>query len=464
MSTRPASTPMDAATAVPGARGRVILGLLLLSWLIPGPANGDLLHVPGDHPTIQGAIDAAQSGDTVLVAAGDWVERLDLGAKALRLASSAGPVATRILGGGQPGTLVRMSAPPTGQAQLEGFTLAGGMAEGPAALGGALRIEGGMPLIKGNRFLLNEAVFGGAVGLLQSEARLVGNHFEGNRALMGGALHAEGGAPWITRNAFVANLALDPGYGGALALEHAQARLERNDFIDNAARLGGALSLRFGGPQGEAELLNNSFSRNAAEHGGALYLLQASPWIEGCIFAGSTAGEGLYNNGGLPHLRCTTVHGNAGGDTWEGLDEGGNLAVDPRYCNPGTDLRLQADSPLWDLPCGPGGAHEDDCSGTQAGAERPGRPDLSLTLQPNPANPASTARLSLPGATRIRLQLFDLRGALRAESAPRWLSAGEHHLPLAAVGIDLAALPGGLYFLQLQAGTEHAVARLLLLP
>lgn len=45
------------------------------------------LHVPKDHPTIQGAIDAAKAGDTVRVAPGRYREKLKLGGKNITLAS-----------------------------------------------------------------------------------------------------------------------------------------------------------------------------------------------------------------------------------------------------------------------------------------------------------------------------------------------------------------------------------------
>jgi len=60
------------------------------------------LNVPGDYATIQGAIDAAVNGDTVLVAPGTYVENIDFLVKAITVKSSSGAEATVIDGGNPP--------------------------------------------------------------------------------------------------------------------------------------------------------------------------------------------------------------------------------------------------------------------------------------------------------------------------------------------------------------------------
>ncbi|MCK5692541.1 MAG: hypothetical protein KAI08_06815, partial [Bacteroidales bacterium] len=49
---------------------RYAIGAILL--LIPIIAFPAILHVPGDHSTIQAAIDAASDGDTILIANGTY--------------------------------------------------------------------------------------------------------------------------------------------------------------------------------------------------------------------------------------------------------------------------------------------------------------------------------------------------------------------------------------------------------
>src|SRR5437867_1323157 len=56
------------------------------------------IHVPGDQPTIQGAIDAATNGDTVLVAPGTYYENINFLGKTIRVTSSIGAAQTIIDG------------------------------------------------------------------------------------------------------------------------------------------------------------------------------------------------------------------------------------------------------------------------------------------------------------------------------------------------------------------------------
>jgi hypothetical protein len=84
------------------------------------------LHVPGDHATIQAAIDASAAGDEVMVAPGIDSERIDFLGKGVAVRSSGGADATSIDGSGSVGSVVRCLSGEGPDTVLEGFTITGG--------------------------------------------------------------------------------------------------------------------------------------------------------------------------------------------------------------------------------------------------------------------------------------------------------------------------------------------------
>lgn len=62
-----------------------VLFMIVLLGLVCRAAIGDDLHVPGEYPTIQDAVDAAVDGDVILLADGDYPESISIVGKAIRL-------------------------------------------------------------------------------------------------------------------------------------------------------------------------------------------------------------------------------------------------------------------------------------------------------------------------------------------------------------------------------------------
>src|ERR1700722_17142951 len=86
----------------------LVFSSLLLSLLISEPAVAQtIIHVPGDVPTIQGAINQAQNGDTILVAPGTYDENINFDGKSITITSDS------TNGGSATNTIINGSEGPT---------------------------------------------------------------------------------------------------------------------------------------------------------------------------------------------------------------------------------------------------------------------------------------------------------------------------------------------------------------
>ncbi len=91
-------------------------------------------------------------------------------------------------------------------------------------------------------------------------------------------------------------------------------------------------------------------------------------------------------------------------------------------------------------------------------ATRPPSAPLLLSASPNPFNPATVVRYTLPTAGAVRLQVFDGLGRRVRTLIDGVESAGAH-----AVAFDGAGLATGVYWVRLSAGNRSETTRLLLL-
>ena len=180
-----------------------LAGACVALFALTAPASAAILRVPSEYPTIQSAINAASDRDVIIVAPGNYVERINYNGKDVSVVSAKGPDVTTIEGPaiGQ-GSLVTFRNGESGAAVLDGFTLTGGSGTflGHAAYGGAIVCINATPTIVGNRFVDNQndsLVMGAGIYCLDTGAApyVESCVFEGNEArFSGGAVAARFGA------------------------------------------------------------------------------------------------------------------------------------------------------------------------------------------------------------------------------------------------------------------------------
>jgi predicted outer membrane repeat protein len=437
------------------------LGFIQFIACLFSAAYADQLLVPQEFNSIQSALDIAQNGDSVFVAAGVYNEQIQITGNSVLLASTAGALVTTINAEQEGTTIVINSSQLDESVEIRGFTVRGGFAplDGDV-FGGGLRMIGGSATIRDNIFSDNSAYLGGGAAFLGCSPHLINNQFIANAAHMGGGLYADDADLVLHGNVFTNNQAIESGYGGAISFEQCSAELEHNTFYGNSAFLGGGISWRGLNDIGVATVSSSTFSNNSADFGGAIYLLHTDPLIVRCILAFSDIGGGVFCNMSTPEMECCLLYGNEGDDEICGSDIGGNIFEDPLFCDPFVgNLRIDVDSPCWDGECGIIGSQMLNCEGTSVSHSQLNPKHIDLfSAYPNPFNPTTIVSYELTHAMPITLDLYNINGRLITNLQRGLQTPGFHQIPL-----DGSSLVSGVYILRIQSSSEQLITKVLLL-
>lgn len=190
--------------------------LCLISSWPGGVGRAAILHVPAQYETVQGAINAAAPGDTVLIAPGEYLGSIDFNGKDIAVGSrylvtgDTSYVAQTILRGS--GTrVVRIDGHETRAARLAGLTVTGGLASN----GGGVDIRYSSPtldrlIVAGNRATTS----GGGIYSTGGSPRVADCRISGNDGGQdGGGIYAGGGATEIERCTIAGNVVANRGGG-----------------------------------------------------------------------------------------------------------------------------------------------------------------------------------------------------------------------------------------------------------
>ncbi len=300
------------------------------------------IHVPADHPTIQGAIVAANPGDTIQVAAGLYVENLDFLGKEIQLIGAG--IGQTILDGGQNGSVIVMQNG-EGNALVQDVTIQNGTGTPVPTLSGSVLMGGGVflksnfnnttglglvePTFRRCRVTANTAQGGAGVLLWNGVCTFEDCDFENNFGSSALGTIFTGQNYVVRRCRFVGNTSPSSaaiGYGGGTG---GSFIIEDCYFGQNVATgspnntlggRGGAIGL--GG--GNVVFRRCIFDSNVADRGGAIAtfnLASNTKSFENCLFVNNFAaqeGGVLYTSiafgGDLRFKNCTMVGNSAGLD------------------------------------------------------------------------------------------------------------------------------------------------------
>jgi hypothetical protein len=275
------------------------------------------IRIPDDYETIQEGIDAAQSGDVVLVPAGTYEERIRMKSEVEVIGEGADKTVIDCKGRG---TTVAFEE--ADGSQLEGFTITGGTGERfgrSAEVGGGVYLRRSSPSIVKCRIVNNTAVWGGGICIdLDSSPTLVDCEISGNSALVGGGVFCyEDSSGSILTSRILENRA--EWYGGGFCLLGSSSLAVKGCEVSaNEAQYDGG---GFHQAPGSGLYLGScTVVRNVSPEGAALYMDAASVEAVNCIVWGNTSAMVLSGN---------YVFGYCDLEEAELAGSGGNISEDP---------------------------------------------------------------------------------------------------------------------------------------
>src|SRR6266851_4998488 len=275
------------------------VGLLALLLLPPVLRAQQTIHVPAGQPTIQSAINAANNGDTVLVAPGTYIENINFNGKAITVTSSGGHSVT-IIDGGAKGSVVTFTTGETASSLLSGFTIRNGQSDPNSpglGAGGGILVGSASPTISGNVITGNRAITGAGISVQNGSPTIQNNNITGNTQCCGsggggGGIHLSGNAPTpaspkVIGNTITNNIIASGGNGGGILVDYSVSPTIQNNLIQGNVTFnnGGGVALTI---SGFANLIQNVIANNSSTGGSGGGVFISAPGSSSFTIIGNT--------------------------------------------------------------------------------------------------------------------------------------------------------------------------------
>ena len=483
---------------------RILIILLILSFIIPSLLQANIIHVPGDSTTIQGGINGAVDGDTEMVTPGSYYEHdIDFLGKTITVMGTdpedSAVVAATVVDADSLGRVFYFHSNEDYMSILSGLTLRGGFAD----VGGGIYCYRSSPLISQNMIIDNSAIVrGGGIACDSSIVIIRENIIIRNQSDYGGGISCRlcSGNQFTLRNTISENRA-DCSGGGIQTMNS-------YSFIANNIITGNSASTNNGGgiyceSNSWLTVLNNVIAGNSAiEHGGGLTCIGNSylnTW--NLILWGNHAKEGkeIY----ISHLQGPSRLSIGYSDVEGGLASvyvdsactlnwgNGMIQDDPLFRIPSNNnyhLMAVECGNSFDSPCIDTGAGEDfllDCDyglGTMisdlgAYGKQWEQPPTSIENEdplndmipvprvyalrqnyPNPFNPSTTIAFEIPGGldspNPVSLCIYDIHGRCIKTILTSDLNPGSYQITWNGRDVRGELVPSGVYFYTLRNSQE----------
>jgi len=436
-----------------------LLSTLLLVTALSAASYATTIHVPGDQPTIQAGLDSAVEGDTVLVAPGTYYENIIWPAvNGIKLIGS-GEENCIIDGGSQSNVILfneNLGVTIDTTTIISGFTCQNGTAQGETEYryGGGICCYECDPKFKNVIITGNYATLSGG-GLFCDESNLILADVTicDNSALV----HA-GGLLCYSSDIRLTNVTIDgnsaESEGGAY-FRSSNPSLYNVRICDNSSLFVGGVAIQW---DSNATLTNVTIAGNYSPEVGGICLGSSFVSLQNCIIWNYASVEVLFWYTGEPcslAIACSNIEGGEASIETDELSTvlwlENNIDADPLFCDPNNDdYRLQLDSPCRTDVCGFMGYTGETCEGE--GVEELAAHPSGFYLAdayPNPFNPVTTIKFTLPHPQDIQVAVYNLLGQQAATLADGPHSAGIHQITF-----DGSGLASGVYVYRLVADNQ----------